>query len=235
MNDYSETINNSAVNATPMDRAAFIRKTYVHLSVCLLAFILLEGFLFASGAAYSMASLMFMGGSMGWLVVLGLFMGASYLANQWAVSETSKATQYAGLALYVVAEAIIFVPLLFVISRYSGGDVIVKSGVISLGLFLGITSVVFLTKTDFSFLGPILTIGFFMTLGLIVVSALFGFNLGTFFAFAMVALAGTSILYQTSNVMNKYRTDQYVAASLGLFASILFLFWYILQIFGGRR
>jgi FtsH-binding integral membrane protein len=235
MNDYSETINNSAANAAPMDRASFIRKTYVHLSVCLLAFILLEGFIFASGAAYSMASLMLMGGSMGWLVVLGLFIGATFLATQWANSETSKTTQYAGLALYIVAEAVIFVPLLFLISRYSGPDVIVKAGIISLGLFLGITSVVFLTKTDFSFLGPIIVIGFCVTLGLILVSLIFGFNLGTFFAFAMVALAGTSILYQTSNVMNKYRTDQYVAASLGLFASILFLFWYILQIFSGRR
>lgn len=235
MYDYSETFNNSAANAVPMDRALFIRKTYVHLALCLLAFIVLEAFLFVSGAANSMQSVMLAGGSMGWLVVIALFMGATFIADRWALSETSKATQYAGLGLYVVAEAVFFVPLLFLINRFSGGDVIVKSGIISLGLFLGITSVVFLTRTDFSFLRPILVVGFFVTLGLIIVSAVFGFNLGTFFAFAMVALAGTSILYQTSSVMNKYRTDQYVAASLGLFASIMFLFWYILQIFGGRR
>jgi FtsH-binding integral membrane protein len=234
MNDYSETYN-SAANAAPLDRASFIRKTYIHLAVCLLAFIALEAFLFASGAAYMMASLMFMGGSMGWLVVLGLFMGATYLATTWANSETSKATQYAGLGLYTLAEAVIFVPLLFLISRYAGEGVIVQAGVISVGLFLGITGVVFLTKTDFSFLGPIITIGAFAALGVIVAGALFGFNLGTFFSFAMVALAGTSILYQTSNVLHKYRTDQYVAASLGLFASILLLFWYILRIFGSRR
>lgn len=234
MDEYTENFN-SAANAAPVDRATFIRNTYFHLALCLLAFLVVEAFLFASGAAYAMSSIMLMGGSMGWLVVLGLFMGATYLATTWANSETSKATQYAGLGLYTLAEAVIFVPLLFLVSRYAGEGVIVQAGVISVGLFLGITAVVFLTKTDFSFLGPIITIGACATLGWIIAGAVFGFNLGNFFSFVMVAIAGSSILYQTSNVLHKYRTDQYVAASLGLFASILLLFWYILRIFGWRR
>jgi FtsH-binding integral membrane protein len=38
-------------------------------------------------------------------------------------------------------------------------------------------------------------------------------------------------------VLHHYRTDQYVAASLALFASVAILFWYILRIviaFSGR-
>jgi FtsH-binding integral membrane protein len=46
----------------------------------------------------------------------------------------------------------------------------------------------------------------------------------------MVAFAAGAILYDTSNVMHHYRTDQHVAASLSLFASIALLFWYILNI-----
>lgn len=235
MNDYTQPIYNSAANAAPLDRAAFIRKTYLHLAGCLLAFIVLEVFLFGSGAAYDIASVMFVGGSGGWLVVLGLFMGATFIANKWAVSETSRATQYAGLALYTLAEAVIFIPILLIVGHYSGGGMIVQAGVVSLGLFLGITAVVFLTKTDFSFLRSIVMIGSLIAVAAIVGSYFFGFNLGTFFSFAMVALAGSSILYQTSNVMHRYRTDQYVAASLGLFASIMLLLWYILRIFSGRR
>jgi FtsH-binding integral membrane protein len=34
--------------------------------------------------------------------------------------------------------------------------------------------------------------------------------------------------------MLHYRTDQYVAASLALFASVMLLFWYILQIVMSR-
>jgi hypothetical protein len=51
----------------------------------------------------------------------------------------------------------------------------------------------------------------------------------------MVALLSASILYQTSNIVHHYRTDQYVAASLGLFASVATLFWYILILFLDRR
>ena len=59
---------------------------------------------------------------------------------------------------------------------------------------------------------------------------LFGYNVGNWFAFAMVALASVSIFYSTSNVLHRYRTDQHVAASLSLFASVVLLFWYIVQI-----
>jgi len=86
------------------------------------------------------------------------------------------------------------------------------------------------TRIDFSFLGGALIVGSFVALGTIVASILFGFNLGTFFAGIMVLFAGAAILYSTSNVFLRYRTDQYVAASLSLFASIALLFWYILRI-----
>ena len=162
-------------------------------------------------------------------------MGVSWLAQSWATSETSKYMQYMGLILFTVAEAIIFLPLLFMASIYGGMDVFVNAGVVTLGLFLGLTAVVFITRKDFSFLGPILAIGGFVALGFIVSGIVFGFSLGNIFAFAMVAFAGGAILYETSNMLHRYRTDQYVAASLGLFASVALLFYYIVMIFTGRE
>jgi len=50
----------------------------------------------------------------------------------------------------------------------------------------------------------------------------------------MVILAAGSILYNTSNIIHHYNTQQYVAASLSLFASVALLFWYLLQIFMSR-
>jgi FtsH-binding integral membrane protein len=139
--------------------------------------------------------------------------------------------------LAVVAEAIIFVPLLTVAALRADDPLalLLKAGVVTLGLFLGITATVFITRSDFSFLGPILMMGGFAALGFIIASALFGFSLGTVFAFVMVAFAGTAILYETSNVLHRFNTDQHVAASLTLFASIALLFWYILSIFSSRR
>lgn len=235
MDNYTTTFGNSAAEALPAQRAQFIRKTYLLLAAAIMAFIVVEGFLFASGAAATIATVIFSGGMMGWLVVLGLFMGVSFLANRWATSETSRSVQYFGLGLFVIAEAVIFVPLITVATYYSGdASVLVKAGVVSLGLFLGITATVFITRSDFSFLGPILAIGGFAALGFIVASALFGFTLGNVFAFIMVAFAGTAILYETSNVLHRFNTNQHVAASLTLFASIALLFWYILSIFSSR-
>lgn len=235
MNEYATSFGNSAADALPENRARFIRKTYLLLAAAILAFIVVEGFLFASGAADLIANVIFSGGSIGWLLVLGLFMGISYLANRWAVSETSAITQYLGLGIFIVAEAVIFVPLIMISTYYAGdGSVLLKAGVVTLGLFLGITATVFLTRSDFSFLGPILAIGGFLALGFIASSALFGFSLGSIFAFVMVAFAGTAILYETSNVLHRFNTEQHVAASLSLFASVALLFWYILSIFSSR-
>ena len=235
MNEYATSFGNSAADALPEQRARFIRNTYMLLAAAILAFVVVEGLLWVSGAAVEILSVLTMGGSMGWLLVLAAFMGVSFLANRWAMSDTSTGTQLLGLGLYVVAEAVIFVPLIGY-AMYASGDfsVLAKAGIVTVGLFLGLTATVFLTRSDFSFLGPILAIGGFVPLGFIVASAIFGFSLGSLFAFVMVAFAGTAILYNTSNVLHQYNPNQHVAASLTLFASIALLFWYILSIFSSR-
>jgi FtsH-binding integral membrane protein len=231
MENFTSTYGNSAADAAPQERARFIRKTYLHLAGAILAFVGLEYVLFSSGVADTIASTM-LGGRFSWFIVLALFMGVSILANKWANSNTSRAMQYLGLALYIVAEAVIFVPLLFIAANYGGGgDTIVKAGIVSLGLFAGLTAVVFITQKDFSFLGSILTVGGFIALAFIGASLLFGFSLGSLFAFVMVGFAATAILYSTSNVLHQYAPTQHVAASLSLFASVALMFWYILSIF----
>jgi FtsH-binding integral membrane protein len=219
----------SVATAEPSERALFIRRTYSHLAGAILAFICLETVLVNTVPLDVVAGLL--GGSrLSWLVVLAAFMGASWLAQYWARSQTSRALQYCGLALYVVAEAVIFLPLLLIASEISSPSVIPTAGILTLATFGGLTITVFVTRKDFSFLGPILSIGCLIALGLIVAACIFGFDLGVLFAAAMVALMSGYILYYTSNVMHHYRTDQHVAAALALFAAIATLFYYILEI-----
>lgn len=236
MDNFTTTYGNSVAEAAPVERAEFIRKTYFLLAAAIFAFIALETVLFASGIAQAVVSVFFAGGRLGWLAVLGVFMLISWLSEKWATSETSTTVQYAGLGVFIVAEAIIFIPLLY-IAAYASGDpsIILKAGIVSIGLFAGLTVTVFVTRTDFSWLAPILSIGGFAALGFIVASAIFGFSLGNLFAFLMVAFAGTAILYNTSQVMQNFNTKQHVAAALTLFASVALLFWYILRIFSSRR
>jgi FtsH-binding integral membrane protein len=219
-----------SVAQSPADtRTEFYQKTYLHLAGAVGVFILLEVALFSIPGIELKVLTMLQG--FNWLLVLGLFMGVSWVANKWAVSDTSRSMQYAGLGLYIVAEAIIFLPILVIATYYTGQSGLVgQAGIITAALFAGLTFVAFTTKKDFSFLGGVLKISFFVALGLIVASMFMGFNLGLWFSGAMVLIAGCSILYQTSNIIHQFRPDQYVAASLGLFASVALLFWYVLQI-----
>jgi FtsH-binding integral membrane protein len=208
-------------------RAAFIRRTYQHLAMAILAFVALEFVFFQTGVADVLARVML---SYSWLLVLGAFMVVSWIAEKWAHAATSRGTQYLGLGLYVVAQAIIFVPLLFVAVNFSTPDTIPIAAVITGLLFLGLTVTAFTTRKDFSFLGGILKVGCFVALGIIVCSILFGFTLGLLFASVMVVFASAAILYSTSRVIHDYNPNQHVAASLSLFASVALLFWYVLRI-----
>jgi len=214
-------------------RVEFYKKTYMHVALGVLVFILIE-YLFLHTNAIVKFTLSLAQGKM-WLVMLGGFMLATSFAERMAISSTEKSKQYLGYFIYITAEAFIFVPILYIASMYVEGNVIQQAAVLTLALFTGLSAVVLLTKKDFSFLRSALTIGGFIAIGLIIAGLLFGFNLGLWFSAGMIILASISILYQTSNLLHKYRTDQYVAAALGLFASLMLLFWYILRILMSRK
>jgi FtsH-binding integral membrane protein len=140
--------------------------------------------------------------------------------------------QYAGLGVYVVAEAILFLPLLYIATHFTNDPYLVASaGLMTLVVFGGLSAVVFLTKADFSFLRYALWIGGFAAMGLIVASFFLPISLGFWFSAAMIVFAAGSILYNTSNIMHHYNTNQHVAASLALFSSITLMLWYVIQLF----
>ena len=151
--------------------------------------------------------------------------GASHVAH----TVQSVPMQYAALAGFVFAEAVIFSPLIYIADAYAPGVIDSAAGVTLLGV-AGLTAVAFITRKDFSFLRGLLMWGFIVALVLIVGSMLFGFQLGTWFMVAMIAFAGAAVLYDTSNILHHYPEDKYVAASLQLFASIALMFWYVLQL-----
>ena len=170
-----------------------------------------------------------------WLLIIGGFWLAYMLAEKWTMAS-SRSMQYAGLGFYVLLEAIIFLPMMYIALVYTGsGKVILQAGLITFMLFLGLTGVALTSKRDFSFLRSVLIIGGFISLGLIIAGMLFGFNLGLWFSVGMVFLAGASILYQTNQLKNIYTTEQYVGASLQLFSSVMLLFWYVLRILMSRK
>lgn len=212
-------------------RGAFITRTYTHLLGAILLFALIEIYLFQTGMAESIAQVL-LGGS--WLIVLGGFMILSWIATHFAHNSRSQGAQYAALGFFVVGEAVIFTPLLYLAEALAPG-VIESAATVTLLGFMGLTIIAFHTRKDFSFLGGLLRWGFMGAIVLIVSSLIFGFQLGTIFTVGMIILAGGAILYDTSNVLHHYPEDRHVGAALQLFASVALLFWYILQFFLASR
>jgi FtsH-binding integral membrane protein len=238
MQETQSTLHREAVLASeaPADaRREFIKRTYAHLAVAILAFIGLEYLLITSPVAPKVMSMI--GGSrLSWLLVLVAFMVVAWLAEKWARSSASPGMQYLGLAVYVVAEAFIFIPLLYIAAFYArDSSVIAKAGLITGVVFAGLTAMVFITKHDFSWMRGMLFAGGMVAMGVLVASLIFGFNLGTIYSGAIVLLASGYIVYHTSQILREYPVGSHVAAALALFASIALLFWYILRILLDRR
>lgn len=225
-----------AIMAEEQARATFIQRTYVHLFGAILLFAAFETVVFTVIPVATLDGLMrqLFASRFGWLVVMFGFMGISWLANTWAMSDASRGMQYVGLGLYVIAQGVVFVPLLYVANQVAP-MAIPAAGVLTLLMFGGLTVLVFVTGSDLTSWGKYLWLAGLGSVGVVICAILFNFQLGVWFSGAMVVLAAGYILYDTSNVLHRYRTEQYVAASLALFASVALLFWYILRLMMSMR
>ena len=235
-NPYAQ-FGTTVAEAQPSERVAFVRKTYLHLAVAIYALVGLERFYITSGFADWLVPQV-AGMPFGMLLMFGGFLIVSYVADRWAQSETSIAQQYTGLVLYVVAQSVFLLPMLWFaqskVLEISPGQevgVISAAAVTTLVMFAGLTAIAWFSGKDFSFLGAGLGVAGLAIFGAILVSMVVGVNLGVWFSVALIVFASAYILYDTSNVMHHYRPDQHVAASLALFASVALLFWYVLRLF----
>ena len=226
----------SAAAAPANARLAFLRRTYGHLFGACLAFVGIEAALFSSGVAEPLVKVLFSLPFAG-LALMAAFIGVGYVGQSLARSSTSDVARYAGLSLYVALEAVIFLPLLVIAEqRFPGQYLPLQAGIVTVAAFAGLTFATAVSGKDFSFLGPILGALSFVALGVVVLSLVFGFGTGgILFPAAMVVLAAGYIVYDTSNIMYHYRTDQHVAAALELFASVALMFYYVLRLFMSSR
>src|SRR5688572_11267013 len=131
------------------ERTAFIRRTYLHLAGAIALFVALEAAIFTLVPADVLAGLMnqLFQTRFGWLGVILAMTAVSWVANWWALSGASRGVQYMGLLLYVLAEAVIFVPLLY-IANEKAPQAIPAAGVLTLVVFGGLTLLVLVTKLD---------------------------------------------------------------------------------------
>ncbi len=221
------------IDASATERQIFLKRTYGHLLGAVAGFVGIQAILIKTGIAEKMLRMVAQS-RFSWMLLLGGFMVVGWFASRTAHQAKSLGAQYAALAGYVVAEALIFAPIILIANRFAPGA-ISSAAAVTLVSFAALTAIVVITGKDFSFLGSILRWAGILALVAIGGSFIFGAHLGTWFSVAMVAFAGGAILFDTSNIMRHYPTDRYVGASLELFGSVALLFWYILQLFMSQR
>lgn len=217
-------------------RAAFLVRVYNNLVSAVAAFIIFEILLFGTGMAERIYNLV-SGSGPTWLLILGGFMVVNWLATTAAHDVRDPARQYAGLFGLAAAEAVIFAPFLFYVFNVEGAGgsaTVASAAVVTVIGFAGLTGVGLLTRSDLSFMRPMLLWGGVMSIVLVIAAVLFGLELGVWFSLAMIALAGGSILYQTQVILRQYPEEAAVGAAVQLFASVMLLFWYVLRLFSRR-
>ena len=228
--------------APASDRVAFFKRTYLHVAGAFAAFGALLYAFFVTDVARSImqgfGSIMASMGGFGILVVMLMFWGGTYVAQKMAENRASRPSQYLGLGLYVVLEAIIFVPLIVMVAiKRCGnpGEVLIPACAVTAALVVGLTVAVFTMGIDFSFLRVAIVIGSICALGIILVAAFTDSQLGNWFSIIMILLMATVILYQTQVIKDSCETDQHVLAAFILFSAFVTLLFYVIRLFAGRR
>ena len=215
------------------ERVAFLRRVYGTLGIAILGYVA-TAYIFINFFTLQAAKFTFwaLQGRFNWIMLLVAFMAIGYGAEKLARSGASTGMQYLGLAIGVIAEAIIVTPLLFLAAFYIKDPYVIhKAGVATLLIFAGLTATVFITKKDFTFMRGALMICAFAALGVILASALFGFHLGTIFVGLMIVRMAGFVLFQTSLVMKSFGPTQHISAALMLFSTLATMFFYVLQLF----
>jgi modulator of FtsH protease len=214
-------------SALGVERLEFVRKVY---SLFFLGLMICAGGVYIS---YSNPAVFFK-------ARIGLWIGAAVLLIISAFSATLRRTRPWNFVLLFAVTSMLGLacgPAFFLIQAKGAGAVLLQAFILTAGIFGGLTAYAWMSKKDFSFLGGFLTIAI---LGLILATVVYMFipgatGLGFAIACAGVVIMAGFVLYDTSNILKRYDTEEYVAGALDLFLDFFNMFWYIVRILLASR
>lgn len=214
----------TAGEAAVGERVAFIRKVYA------LFFI---GILFAVGgvlAGFAYPPLM-MAAVQHPIIIFILMIGGVMGAQ--AVRHVPRVNLVA-LFGFTTLTGVIISPVLYVIGKTNPASIL-QAGVLTVAIFGGLTAYVFVSNRDFSFLRGMVIVGLVVLIAAGLINIFVG-SLGLGFALAVAALLLFSgfVLYDTSNIIRRYPTNEYVSAALSLYLDAFNIFLALLRILNRR-
>jgi len=208
-------------------KAAFIRKVYGILSIQLLLTVAGAGtFMFVDSAReYALSSV--------GVFYVALFMPIGILFALMCYKDKHPVNMYL-LSAFTLCEAY---TMGVVCARYyeaGYGMIVLQALLLTAAVFIGLTSYVFYTKKDFSWMGGALYMCLIVMVMWSFMSIFFGDVFGGFghsiFSVGGALLFSGYILYDTSVIMHHMGPDDYVMAAISLYLDIINLFLYLLEI-----
>ncbi|MEW6737112.1 MAG: Bax inhibitor-1/YccA family protein [Acidobacteriota bacterium] len=115
---------------------------------------------------------------------------------------------------------------------------ILQAGILTVGIFGGLTAYVFISKRDFSFLRGLLVTGLIIVVlaGLLNMLLVGSSALGFALAAGSLLLFSGYVLYDTSNIIRRYPTNEYIAGALSIYLDAFNIFLALLRLLNsGRR
>ncbi|MGK0288795.1 MAG: modulator of FtsH protease [bacterium] len=218
---YGTEYYSSAVAEAPVEeRMAFLKKVYGLLAISLMTA--------ASAAWISSTNEAFMAllrTPVYWGFVILEFVAIFFA--MWA--RKKKNLGMIALFSVTILSGITITPI---VARSSAGTVVDAFTLTAL-IFVSLSAYAIYSKKDFSFMGGMLGVGLIIVIVAGILNIFFRSPIGSLMiSGASAFLFSGFILYDTSNIMREYPTDEYVMATLSLYLNILNLFLALLRILG---
>ena len=224
---FSSTTQMPMVSQTSVEtRLNFIRKTYVLFLMGILTAVVAGAICLkvpsVNRAVLSMLQMP--------LLFIVLVIGASIGAQ--AVSRI-EGLNYVALFGFTGLIGLLFAPI---IGLYAP-SVVGQAGFLTVVIFGSLTAYAFISRKDFSYLGGMLFIGLIsLILGGLANAFFFKSGAASYLmAWITVLIFSGFVLYDTSQIINRYDERGYCSAALALFLDFLNIFMALLRILGGNR
>lgn len=223
-NIYAKFDDNVVAAHAPVDaRVRFLQKTYSLVAAAVCAFV---ATLFLSKPGMPLHGVAM------WFAFSPIITIILYFAGFIIVHAVS--TKPIGLPLFFAFASfwgLISAPLILGVAGMTNGPTYIgQAALITAFLFTGLTAYVFKSGKDFGFLGGFIWVALFGLFGVAIAAWIFGFSIGIWFSYAGAGLMCMFILYDTSNILNRFPANAHVSAALNLFWDIIMLFKHLLLI-----
>jgi len=161
---------------------------------------------------------------------IGLIFFASYAAQKPGLNMVA-------LFSFTTVSGLTLGPVLAMYVMAGRSHIITEAFLLTALIFTALTLYVVFSRKDFSFMSGFLFTGLIIVVvGGLLNALVFQSPMGQFMiSGAVVFLFSGFILYDTSNILRNYSTDQHVSATLALYLDVLNLFVALLSILGLAR